>query len=188
MYTWLFTVSQLVDGGRSFLVSHVISCLLFLSERDRRKESSSFFCPRTLKRDRERGRSVPFSRELFLGAPPFLLFSLGSFCSVQIGVFQLMSNAPPSDFKATFTSSFSLFISSIHIRQGVACIVSRVGDKVYLPIEDISLVLTARDLIEEDLFRSFSSSSSSYTSSFFSSSGSRGAPPPIRKNGGERPR
>lgn len=83
-----------------------------------------------------------------------------------------MSNMPPSDFKARFTSSFSLFISSISIHKNIACILSRLGDKVYLPIEDIQLVLTARDLVEEDLFLSFSSSSSSpsFSSSFFSPS------------------
>ncbi|PHJ18427.1 hypothetical protein CSUI_007743 [Cystoisospora suis] len=91
-----------------------------------------------------------------------------------------MSNAPPSDFKARFTSSFSLFISSMSIHKNVACILSRLGDKVYLPLEDIHLISTASDLIEEDLFLSFSSSS------FFSSSNYALLPRALQKKENEK--
>ncbi|CBZ56407.1 conserved hypothetical protein [Neospora caninum Liverpool] len=58
-----------------------------------------------------------------------------------IGVFQLMSNTP-ADFVATFTSTFSLFIASIHIRRGVVCFQTRLGDSLHLPADDVATALT----------------------------------------------
>ncbi|PFH31399.1 hypothetical protein BESB_028340 [Besnoitia besnoiti] len=58
-----------------------------------------------------------------------------------IGLFQLMSNTP-ADFVATFTSAFSLFIASIHIRRGMVAFQSRVGNVLHLPVDDVALLLT----------------------------------------------
>ncbi|KEP60847.1 UNVERIFIED_CONTAM: hypothetical protein HHA_277560 [Hammondia hammondi] len=87
-----------------------------------------------------------------------------------IGLFQLMSNVP-ADFTATFTSTFSLFISSIHLRRGVVCFQSRLGDSLHLPADDVALLTQSSELEpldREALFPKNSSCSAGKDTLFFS--------------------
>ncbi|KFH09445.1 hypothetical protein TGVAND_277560 [Toxoplasma gondii VAND] len=86
-----------------------------------------------------------------------------------IGLFQLMSNAP-ADFTATFTSTFSLFISSIHLRRGVVCIQSRLGDALHLPADDVALLTQSPELepLDREALLPENSSCSAGQEKFFS--------------------